>query len=110
MRRGGYILWELAPNPELILIATGSEVSLALVAARKLAENGVKVRVVSLPSWEIFDRQPQEYRESVLPPSVTARIAVEAGIKLGWEHYVGISGKIIGMETFGAQRSGIDTV
>ncbi|PKN51821.1 MAG: transketolase [Deltaproteobacteria bacterium HGW-Deltaproteobacteria-13] len=101
-QKGGYILWESAPNPELILIATGSEVSLALSAARKLAENGMKVRVVSLPSWEIFDRQPQEYRENVLPPAISARIAVEAGIKLGWEHYVGLSGKIIGMETFGA--------
>jgi transketolase len=69
LRRGGYILWESAPNPELILIATGSEVSLTLTAARKLAENGTKVRVVSLPSWEIFDRQPQEYRDSVLPPA-----------------------------------------
>ena len=101
-QKGGYILWESAPNPDLILIATGSEVSLTLTAARKLAENGTKVRVVSLPSWEIFDRQPREYRDSVLPPAVTARIAVEAGIKLGWEHYVGLQGKIIGMETFGA--------
>jgi transketolase len=101
-RYGGYVLWESAPIPELILIATGSEVSLTLSAARKLAENGMKVRVVSLPSWEIFDRQPLEYRENVLPPAITARIAVEAGIKLGWEHYVGLSGKIIGMETFGA--------
>jgi transketolase len=102
VRRGGYILWESAPNPDLILIATGSEVSLTFVAARKLAETGTTVRVVSLPSWEIFDRQPREYRESVLPPAITARISVEAGIKLGWEHYVGLSGKIIGMETFGA--------
>jgi transketolase len=101
-QKGGYILWESAPNPELILIATGSEVSLTLKAAQKLAENGTKVRVVSLPSWEIFDRQPREYHESVLPSAVTARIAVEAGIKLGWEHYVGMQGKIIGMETFGA--------
>jgi transketolase len=101
-QKGGYILWESVPNPDLILIATGSEVSLTLTAARKLAENGTKVRVVSLPSWEIFDRQQQEYRESVLPPTITARIAVEAGIKLGWEHYVGLTGKIIGMETFGA--------
>ena len=105
-RRGGYILWESAPNPELILIATGSEVSLTLAAARKLAENGMKVRVVSLPSWEIFDRQPREYRDSVLPPAITARISVEAGIKLGWEHYVGLSGKIIGMDTFGASAPG----
>jgi transketolase len=102
VRRGGYILWESAPNPELILIATGSEVSLTFLTARKLAENGTKVRVVSLPSWEIFDRQPCEYRESVLPPAITARVSVEAGIRLGWEHYVGLSGKIIGMETFGA--------
>jgi transketolase len=105
-RRGGYILWESASNPELILISTGSEVSLTLTASRKIAENGTKVRVVSLPSWEIFDRQTQEYRDSVLPPSITARIAVEAGIKLGWEHYVGLQGMIIGMETFGASAPG----
>jgi transketolase len=105
-RRGGYILWESASNPELILISTGSEVSLTLTASRKIAENGTKVRVVSLPSWEIFDRQTQEYRDSVLPPSITARIAVEAGIKLGWEHYVGLQGMIIGMETFGASSPG----
>jgi transketolase len=101
-RRGGYILWESAPDPELILIATGSEIAMTLDAARKLAAEGAKVRVVSLPSWEIFDRQPEGYRNSVLPPQVSKRIAVEAGIKLGWEHYVGFSGKIIGMETFGA--------
>ena len=101
-KQGGYILWESSPDPELILIATGSEISLTLTAARKLAENGIKVRVVSLPSWEIFDRQPREYRDSILPPAITARIAIEAGIKLGWEHYVGLNGKIIGMETFGA--------
>ncbi|MDI6743424.1 MAG: transketolase, partial [Smithella sp.] len=105
-KKGGYVLWESASDPELILIATGSEVSLTLTAARKLTENGTKVRVVSLPSWEIFDRQPREYRESVLPSAITARIAVEAGIKLGWEHYVGLAGKIIGMETFGASAPG----
>ncbi len=105
-KQGGYILWESAPDSELILIATGSEVPLTLTAARKLAENGSKVRVVSLPSWEIFDRQPRDYRDKVLPPQVSARIAVEAGIKLGWEHYVGLNGKIIGMETFGASAPG----
>jgi len=104
--QGGYVLWESAPDPELILIATGSEVPLTLTAARKLAENGSKVRVVSLPSWEIFDRQPRDYRDKVLPPRVSARIAVEAGIKLGWEHYVGLNGKIIGMDTFGASAPG----
>jgi transketolase len=101
-KRGGYILWESAPDPDLILIATGSEVSITLSAGRELAAKGIKVRIVSLPSWEIFDRQPEGYRNSVLPQQVTKRIAVEAGIKLGWEHYIGLSGKIIGMETFGA--------
>ena len=101
-KRGGYILWESATNPELILIATGSEVAITLASAHSLAAEGAKVRVVSLPCWEIFDREQQEYRDSVLPPQVTKRIAVEAGIKLGWEHYIGLSGKIIGMETFGA--------
>ena len=105
-RRGGYILWESAPNPELLLIATGSEVSLTLTAGRKLAENGTKVRIVSLPSWEIFDCQPQEYRDSVLPPRITARVSIEAGIRLGWEHYVGLTGKIIGMDSFGASAPG----
>jgi len=105
-RRGGYILWESLANPELILIATGSEVSITLAAARKLAADGINVRVVSLPSWEIFDHQPQEYRHSVLPPGITARISIEAGIKLGWEHYVGLSGKIIGMDSFGASAPG----
>ncbi|HLZ20248.1 MAG TPA: transketolase, partial [Smithellaceae bacterium] len=106
VRQGGYILWESSPDPELILLATGSEVAMTLLAARKLAEGGTKVRVVSLPSWDIFDRQPREYRDAVLPPQITARLAVEAGIKLGWEHYVGLSGKILGMETFGASAPG----
>ena len=105
-RRGGYILWESSPKPELILIATGSEVSIALAAARKLAADNISVRVVSLPSWEIFDHQPQDYRHSVLPPAIPARISIEAGIKLGWEHYVGLQGKIIGMDTFGASAPG----
>ena len=105
-RRGGYILWESAPNPDLILIATGSEVAMALDAARKLAGENIKVRIVSLPSWKIFDRQKQEYRDTILPPQVSARIAVEAGIKLGWEHYTGLKGKIIGMESFGASAPG----
>ena len=105
-RRGGYILWESSANPELILIATGSEVAMTFAAARKLAADGINVRVVSLPSWEIFDRQPQDYRHSVLPPAITSRISIEAGIKLGWEHYVGLQGKIIGMDTFGASAPG----
>ncbi len=105
-RQGGYILWESSSEPEIIFIATGSEVSMTLAAAQKLAQEGKKVRVVSLPSWEIFDKQPRDYREKVLPSHVTARIAVEAGITLGWEHYLGLDGKIIGMETFGASAPG----
>lgn len=105
-QKGGYILWESAPNPDVILIATGSEVSMTLAAARQLEAEGIKTRVVSLPCWDVFDRQPQEYRDKVLPPQIKARIAVEAGIRLGWEHYTGFSGKIIGMDSFGASAPG----
>jgi transketolase len=106
VRRGGYILWESSTEPELILMATGSEVAMTLSAGHSLAEEGVPVRVVSLPSWEIFDRQPQTYKDAVFPPYVTARLAVEAGMKLGWEHYVGLTGKIIGLDSFGASAPG----
>jgi transketolase len=106
LHRGAYILWELAPAPgrlpELILIGTGSEASVALEAGRRLAAEGRRVRVVSMPSWELFDAQPAEYRESVLPAAVEARVAVEAGIRLGWEHYVGLSGAVVGLDGFGA--------
>jgi transketolase len=105
-QHGGYILWESAPDPDIILIATGSEVPITLDAARRLSAEGVKVRVVSIPCWDIFDRQPQEYRDKVLPPQITARLAIEAGIKLGWEHYTGLAGKILGMESFGASAPG----
>jgi transketolase len=105
-RLGGYILWESSPKSDLILIATGSEIAMTLSAAHKLAEEGIKVRVVSMPSWEVFDRQEQEYRDNVLPPQLSNRIAIEAGIKLGWEHYVGLKGKIIGMAGFGASAPG----
>ncbi len=88
--------------PDVILIGTGSEVSVALEAGRKLAGEGVNVRVVSMPSWELFDGQPAEYRETVLPGSVEARVAVEAGIRLGWEHYIGLKGRVVGMDGFGA--------
>ena len=76
--------------------------NIALEAGRKLASVGIKARVVSLPSWELFDRQPLDYREEVLPPEVKVRVAVEAGVKLGWEHYVGLDGAVVGMEGFGA--------
>jgi transketolase len=107
LHRGGYILWQSGQGePEVIVIGTGSEVHVALAAGRILADEGVKVRVVSLPSWELFDQQPAEYREEVLPSSVRARVAVEAGIKLGWEHYVGLEGAVVGMESFGASAPG----
>jgi transketolase len=103
LKRGGYILWESANvAPEVILIGTGSETHIALEAGKQLAAQGVGVRVVALPSWELFDQQPAQYRETVLPPNVTARVAVEAGITLGWEHYVGLEGAIVGMRSFGA--------
>lgn len=105
--RGAYILWEASSDtPDAILIATGSEVSIALVAAQRLTVEGVKVRVVSMPSWELFDRQPSTYRNQVLPPDVRTRVAVEAGQTLGWEHYVGLDGAVIGMNHFGASAPG----
>lgn len=103
LRRGGYILWDAMPGlPEIIIIATGSEVSIALTAGCRVAAEGIRVRVVSLPCWEIFDEQSREYREEVLPPVVKARMAVEAGRSLGWERYVGLEGRILGLDRFGA--------
>ena len=89
-------------NPEVIIIASGSEVSLAVEAHEKLLTEGIRSRVVSMPSWEIFEHQAQSYRDGVLPPSVKARVAVEQGSTFGWERYVGHSGDVIGMNTFGA--------
>jgi len=86
----------------VIIIATGSELSLAVQAHEQLIAEGVRSRVVSMPSWDVFDHQPQEYRDSVLPPAVTARVAVEQASTLGWERYVGPTGRVIGMKTFGA--------
>jgi transketolase len=101
--RGAYVLAD-APGgkPEVILIATGSEVVLAVNAHEKLLAEGIRSRVVSMPSWDIFDHQTQQYRDGVLPPSVTARVAVEQASTFGWERYVGPSGRIIGMKTFGS--------
>jgi transketolase len=90
----------------LILIATGSEVSLILVAQQKLQEQNVQARVVSMPSWELFEAQSQEYRESVIPPSIRARIAVEAGSSQGWQRFVGDRGDVIGVNRFGASAPG----
>ncbi len=101
--RGGYVLWESDEGtPDVILLGTGSELQVALQAGERLAESGPRVRVVSLPSWELFDQQPEAYREHVLPRSVRARMAVEAGSPLGWEHYVGLEGRVVGIDRFGA--------
>ena len=99
--RGGYILKDCADQPELIFIATGSEVELAMNAAEQLTAEGRKVRVVSMPATEVFDKQDAAYRESVLPAAVTARVAVEAGIADFWYKYVGLNGAVVGMTTFG---------
>ncbi len=103
LRRGGYVLAD-APNgrPDVILIGTGSEVSLCLAAAEKLQAKGVAARVVSMPCWKLFDAQPAEYRNAVLPPSVTRRVGVELGVEQGWQRYLGPDGRFIGMTGFGA--------
>ena len=97
--KGAYVLSEANGTPQVILIGTGSEVSLCLEAQAKLAEEGIAARVVSMPSWELFEDQPEEYRNSVLPPEITARVAVEAGIEQGWSRY---ASRFIGMKGFGA--------
>jgi transketolase len=101
--KGGYVLAD-APGgkPDVILIGTGSEVSLCIEAYEKLKTEGIQARVVSMPSWKIFDRQDAAYKESVLPPSITARVSVEMAATFGWEHYVGLKGQMIGMHRFGA--------
>ena len=106
IERGGYILVEPEDGPELIIIATGSEVAIAVEAARQLNGNGSSVRVVSMPSTDAFDSQPQEYREQVLPPACRRRIAVEAGIPDYWRKYVGLDGRILGVPTFGESAPG----
>ena len=107
-RKGGYTLWEnkKGSTPEIILIGTGSETHLALEAGKKLASEGRTVRVVSLPSFDLFEAQPKAYRDSVLPPSVTKRVAVEAGVSFGWDRYIGAGGKFVGIDHFGASAPG----
>jgi transketolase len=105
-RRGGYVLYEPADGPQAILIATGSEVSVALAAARQLKSDGVRARVVSLPSWEWFARQPREYRDEVLPPGIRARVSVEAATTFGWSRWITDSGASIGLDRFGASAPG----
>jgi transketolase len=107
LERGAYVLIEAhGERPDILLIATGSEVSLAVEACQQLTQHGVRVRVVSMPSWELFERQPQPYREAVLPPAVHKRLAIEAGVPQGWRDYVGPQGDIIGLRRFGASAPG----
>lgn len=102
LQKGAYVLKENSDNPDIILIASGSEVELILKASEKLEEENIKVRVVSFPSWEIFENQPDDYKEKIFPPNAKARLAVEAGVKQGWEKYIGENGDIICMNSFGA--------
>jgi transketolase len=103
--KGAYVLLG-ADKPDVLLLASGSEVSVALSAAGALADEGIKAQVVSMPSWELFEKQDQAYKDSVLPPKVRARVAVEAGIELGWHKYIGDNGIFIGMSSFGASAPG----
>jgi transketolase len=111
-QRGAYVLAEAADGenkkaaPALILIATGSEVSLALEARERLQQDGTPARVVSMPCWELFEEQPKEYRDEVLPPDVTARLSIEAGARLGWDRYVGSRGDCVSIDRFGASAPG----
>jgi transketolase len=100
--RGAYVLADPPDgDPEVILIATGSEVAMTVEAYEQLTADGIRARVVSMPSMELFDKQPQSYRDEVLPPAVTARVSVEKGSPFGWDRWVGTTGAVIGMSTFG---------
>ena len=102
VEKGAYVLKDFGDNPEIILMASGSEVSLILAAAEKLAEEGVTARVVSVPSLELFEKEEQAYRESVLPPQIGRRLAVEMGVAQGWWKYVGSDGGVLSIEKYGA--------
>ncbi|HEY1366557.1 MAG TPA: transketolase [Gaiellaceae bacterium] len=109
VERGAYVLWEADEangQPDLILLATGSEVSVALEAARRIEQQGVHARVVSMPCWELFELQPVDYRDEVLPPDVKARLSVEAGVELGWKRWVGDEGDSVALDRFGASAPG----
>ena len=106
VEQGAYVLWDSSDAPELILIGTGAQLGLALDAGRKIAADGTSVRVVSMPCWELFEEQPQAYRDEVLPPDVKARLSVEAGVSLGWSKWVGDHGASVSIEHFGASAPG----
>jgi transketolase len=107
LRRGAYVLAEAAGGePDLVLIGTGSEVQLVVAARAALMKEGIRARVVSMPSWELFRAEPPDYREAVLPPSVPRRLAVEAAATFGWERWVGGDGAVVGVDRFGASAPG----
>jgi transketolase len=106
--RGGYVLRDAGTEPDLILIATGSEVALATAAAQALAEEGVSARVVSLPCVDVFDAQDEAYRHRVLPPSVDARVVIEAGVSEMWWRFAGPRGRVIGLDSFGKSAPGVE--
>jgi transketolase len=101
LSKGAYVLVK-ADKPDVLLLATGSEIPVALCAAEGLAKDGITAQVVSMPCWELFDRQDQKYKDSVIPPDVKARVGIEAGIEQGWHKYLGDNGIFIGMSSFGA--------
>jgi transketolase len=103
LAKGAYVLLDADKvYPDVILIGTGSELQFAVEAQAKLAEQGISARVVSMPSWELFEKQTEEYRDSVLPPTVRARVAIEAAVPMGWERWVGPNGAVIGLDHYGA--------
>jgi transketolase len=107
LARGGYVFAEASGGaPKVILMATGSELQLAFEGRKRLEAEGIAARVVSMPCWEFFDNQPREYREAVLPPSVRARLSIEAGVTMGWQKYVGDGGGSIGVDRYGASAPG----
>lgn len=106
VRKGAYVVFETETKPEYLLLATGSEVSLAIEAAKDLDKQGKGVRVVSMPNWFAFEQQPEEYKESVIPKEITKRVAIEMASPLGWHKYVGTEGKVIGIDQFGASAPG----
>jgi transketolase len=107
LRKGAYVLADaMNGKPEVILVASGSELALIVAARQKLLEKKIQARIVSMPSWELFDAQSREYRDSVLPPTLTARLAVEAGVSQGWHRYVGDRGDVLAVDRFGASAPG----
>jgi transketolase len=106
LHRGAYVLWDSAPEPEVILISTGTEVGPTLEAGKALAADGAAVRVVSMPCMELFEAQPEDYREQVLPAAVRARLAVEPGASMSWWRWVGSDGDVLGLDHFGASAPG----